>query len=290
MFAMEERRPPAPLLPPSRRWMGPTLPAPDLLTQQVHDRGNHIYVMEGFLSPDECLAWIQHGEEEGFQECFQEGTRDYAFRKQARIAFESMDIAQQIFDRIRLRDKEGGLLLLPKSVDGLTAQGCSSNIRLYRYSAGDAFGRHVDESNETTQDGVLCESKFTALIYLNGSGSGSSVAPTPTATPTAPPTPWAAAAAAELELPSMQGGETLFYRSHTAAQPTYKESPKVGNLLLHRHGAKCLSHEAKAVTGGVKYVLRTDVLYSDRGAAGAGQEQGQKQGQRGGAGSRKRGR
>ncbi len=32
-------------------------------------------------------------------------------------------------------------------------------------------------------------------------------------------------------------------------------------MLLHLHGDECLEHEAAAVTAGVKYILRSDVVY-----------------------------
>ena len=38
--------------------------------------------------------------------------------------------------------------------------------------------------------------------------------------------------------------------------------PRVGRALLHRHGAACLEHEGRAVRSGVKYVLRSDVVFA----------------------------
>jgi len=32
--------------------------------------------------------------------------------------------------------------------------------------------------------------------------------------------------------------------------------------LFHIHGARCLLHEAKAVSKGLKYVLRSDVVFA----------------------------
>lgn len=39
-------------------------------------------------------------------------------------------------------------------------------------------------------------------------------------------------------------------------------SPKQGACLVHGHGRQCLLHEGAAVTSGVKYLLRTDVMYA----------------------------
>ena len=50
------------------------------------------------------------------------------------------------------------------------------------------------------------------------------------------------------------GGATRFEHD-VAFQPT------AGSLLLHVHGDDCLLHEAEAVQSGIKYVLRTDLVY-----------------------------
>ena len=61
----------------------------------------------------------------------------------------------------------------------------------------------------------------------------------------------------------MKGGETIFYDAIDESQVFASFSPATmgGCLVLHGHGARCLTHEAAVVTFGAKYVLRTDVLY-----------------------------
>jgi hypothetical protein len=39
-------------------------------------------------------------------------------------------------------------------------------------------------------------------------------------------------------------------------------APIEGMALLHIHGDKCLLHEARNVTKGVKYVFRSDVVFA----------------------------
>lgn len=39
-------------------------------------------------------------------------------------------------------------------------------------------------------------------------------------------------------------------------------APTEGTALLHLHGDKCLLHEARNVTKGVKYVFRSDVVFA----------------------------
>ena len=41
--------------------------------------------------------------------------------------------------------------------------------------------------------------------------------------------------------------------------------PRPGLGLLHKHGDDCLLHESLVVKCGTKYVLRTDVVYSNVG-------------------------
>jgi hypothetical protein len=60
----------------------------------------------------------------------------------------------------------------------------------------------------------------------------------------------------------------LIYLSHCEGGATRFEDdcvafePKMGSILLHVHGENCLEHEADTVISGIKYVLRTDLVYS----------------------------
>lgn len=215
-----------------------------------------IYVIDDFLTVEECQAWIRYGEryssekrrrtllrererdvekEEmvvermssrnfnctdrtGFMEAFHQASVGYAHRDNGRIQFDSSSIASLIYERIKF--------LLPIEFEGLQPSSCSSNIRLYRYTVSQRFGKHIDESH----DGIDGEkSVFTLLMYLNDD--------------------------------DLVGGETVFYKGNYGDRVAYSFPPKAGGALLHGHGSRCLLHEGKEVKHGAKFVLRTDVMY-----------------------------
>ncbi|GFH20364.1 oxidoreductase-like protein, partial [Haematococcus lacustris] len=62
------------------------------------------------------------------------------------------------------------------------------------------------------------------------------------------------------------GGATTFFTpapDDSSALDAWAVAPLTGNVLCFPHGdtAGSLVHEGSAVTAGVKYVIRTDVLY-----------------------------
>jgi len=176
-----------------------------------------LLVVEPFLTASECEAWIAWGEGTGFAHESHPQTAYTAHRDNGRLAVTCEATAAAIFDRVSP--------LLPP-LNGRKACACSPNIRLYKYTVGQRFGKHVDVSSRL-RDGS--ETQFTLLCYLNEVG--------------------------------LSGGETRFYYDGNGAREAYRFAPKAGAVLLHAHGARCLTHEGDAVTAGVKYVLRTDVSY-----------------------------
>jgi hypothetical protein len=111
------------------------------------------------------------------------------------------------------------------NIGGEKAVGLNSNIRIYRYnSTGQRFGRHIDESCWVQKP--RGETQYTLLIYLS----------------------------------SVVGGETIFYDDRNRKLASVM--PQAGLALLHRHGDECLDHEGAAVRNGVKYVLRSDVVFA----------------------------
>lgn len=100
---------------------------------------------------------------------------------------------------------------------------CNSNLRLYKYEKGMSFGKHYDGSNSVEEG----ETEITVLVYLS----------------------------------DCVGGATRFYPPQKR-KSSVAFTPKEGAILLHIHGDRCLQHEADPVVSGVKWVLRTDVVYA----------------------------
>ncbi|KAK0669585.1 hypothetical protein QBC41DRAFT_107049 [Cercophora samala] len=113
--------------------------------------------------------------------------------------------------------------------------GLNPNIRVYRYTPGQFFDAHYDDSNNLTlstpeNPSLPVKTTWTLLLYLTSSTDGCA------------------------------GGETVFYPND---RQTKKEaipiSPETGMLLLHKHGDDCMLHEGKEVTAGEKWILRSDL-------------------------------
>ncbi|KAI5124585.1 hypothetical protein M0805_003104 [Coniferiporia weirii] len=114
------------------------------------------------------------------------------------------------------------------------ARSLNANIRLYKYTEGQHFGCHYDDSIIDPTSGT--HSEWTILIYLSGKEDG------------------------------VVGGETIFYKGHGKKkdrEPPIKPDLRRGMALLHRHGHECLFHEGAKVQKGTKYVLRSDIMFAD---------------------------
>ncbi|KFY51118.1 hypothetical protein V496_08919 [Pseudogymnoascus sp. VKM F-4515 (FW-2607)] len=115
--------------------------------------------------------------------------------------------------------------------------GLNPSIRIYRYTPGQFFDQHYDESNLInlpTTPTTPAKTTWTLLLYLTSPATG------------------------------CEGGQTVFYPDDLP----FKNSPiqkevvvelETGMLLLHKHGNECMLHEGREVTAGEKWVIRTDL-------------------------------
>ncbi|KAL8387333.1 hypothetical protein RB595_009981 [Gaeumannomyces hyphopodioides] len=127
-------------------------------------------------------------------------------------------------------------VLDPRLWDGEVV-GLNPNIRIYRYTKGQHFAPHYDDSNNVTvtaDDGktaIPAKTTWTLLLYLTSAADG-----------------------------GCAGGETVFYtRDRVSAKEEVAVAPETGLLLLHKHGDDCMLHEGREVTAGEKWVIRSDL-------------------------------
>ena len=261
-----------------RRKVYPPIIDHKLIRQDVMNE--RIHIVDSFLLEDECLYFINTAERMGFEECEQAASKEYAHRNNGRIQIDDSELACQIYDRL--------LSVLPPMIDGKQPCGCSSNIRLYRYTAGQSFGKHIDESHYDDRLGGT--TKYTLLVYLNSATSASVTADLNTTGKYYTGifildysykkhhiyyyfivnssymyfyyiSDKVGASGGVIGGTECMGGETAFYKGVGDRQVVAEIVPQTGRLLLHGHGSHCLTHEGRPVLSGVKYLLRTDVVY-----------------------------
>jgi len=117
---------------------------------------------------------------------------------------------------------------LPAVIDGHGLVGFNERWRFYRYGPGQTFKPHRDGSFMRIKSWQ--ESQMTFMIYLND---------------------------------GMVGGETRFFSDMEQAfrqRPYLSVQPKRGMALAFIHS---IWHEGAMVQSGLKYVLRTDVMYKE---------------------------
>lgn len=118
--------------------------------------------------------------------------------------------------------------LLPDRIDGASLIGLNERFRLCRYREDQRFTVHQDGAWHPDEHTA---SKLTLMLYLN-------------------------------DADDFEGGSTRFYTSRGG--PVWKSvRPAAGRLVLFDHR---LWHDGQRVRRGVKYILRTDVLYRQSSA------------------------
>jgi len=170
-----------------------------------------------------------------------------ALRVNDRFQIQDAAFAKRLWEETAMKDvvmgntqSEDGIQLneeARKKLWGGDVVGLNPNIRIYRYSKGQYFDQHYDDSNNVTIPAdpvdIQARTTWTLLLYLTSPATG------------------------------CVGGETVFY-----PDPPTKKTPtpepitvelEVGMALFHRHGAECMLHEGKEVLAGEKWVIRSDL-------------------------------
>eukprot|EP00929_Paragymnodinium_shiwhaense_P004173 TRINITY_DN104916_c0_g1_i1.p1 TRINITY_DN104916_c0_g1~~TRINITY_DN104916_c0_g1_i1.p1 ORF type:complete len:288 (+),score=41.72 TRINITY_DN104916_c0_g1_i1:139-1002(+) len=206
--------------------------------------GEEVWLVDGLLSPDECRALVRKSEEHGY------GPTDFVKSYRGNLRLTAMDkgLSEAIWQRLeplvpaRVRLKAPPVLSEASwwssypDVDGKwEACGLNSCWRLAKYHPGDQFQVHCDGAFEKEAGSEM--SMLTANIYLNE---------------------------------DFEGGLTRFWLNDdpyfewrdTFGVPDFEVSPKVGSCLIFRQPpGRTYWHDGEAVRAGLKYLLRSDVMY-----------------------------
>lgn len=197
--------------------------------------------IENVLSEEECADWIRITEARGFDVALvgtdkgQELIQDY--RHSSRCIIDDAERANELYLRIRS--------FIPRELhfNGKRwyVAGLNERLRFLKYDPGDFFAPHMDgvfcrtigEGAKNAADPRLNEiSLVTVQLYLNG---------------------------------GFTGGETSFFprgREDIDEQDKIRVVPLPGLVLLFEHR---ILHEGSLLRAGVKYAMRTDVMYTTRG-------------------------
>ncbi|CAG8555351.1 3944_t:CDS:1 [Rhizophagus irregularis] len=169
---------------------------------------DQIVIIPSFFTPKECANMINFINKSISLESANQSLKPKkgeAYRDNDRFSIEDIKFSQELYD-------SGLSPLVSNWSSTLTkkpAVGLNPNIRIYKYSKGQKFGQHYDDS---VQDSLGRISEWTLLIYLNGGDNENEV--------------------------SLYGGETVFYKK----KEEIVIKPERGMALLHKHGHDCLLH------------------------------------------------
>ncbi|KAL8910794.1 MAG: hypothetical protein Q9171_003930 [Xanthocarpia ochracea] len=233
--------------PPDWPPLKPLVPHSDLLVETILK--DQIVVIRNFFTYSLCKNYVSFLSSLPLVTTPGQPKKGDAVRVNDRFQVDDPSFAEQIWKSAGLED----LVTRSDGDDGMSQQalsqlwggnvcGLNPRIRIYRYSKGQFFAQHYDESNVLalpTAPPTPAKTTWTLLIYLTGPSTG------------------------------CIGGETVFYpelgpAKNFSGPDNDGRNPvvvdlEVGMALLHKHGQDCLLHEGREVTAGEKWVIRSDL-------------------------------
>ncbi|KAL4873393.1 hypothetical protein BDV12DRAFT_77651 [Aspergillus spectabilis] len=229
--------------PPNWPPLRPQVRSSDLLLEPLLP--DQIYLIRNFLPASLCKTYVSFLSSLPLVTTPGKPKKGDAVRVNDRFQIQDAAFAENLWRGTALRDlvtnpdsgtEEVGGENVERSIKeiwGGEPLGLNANIRVYRYSPGQFFAQHYDDSNN--------------LPFLSASS---------------PPKPARTTWTLLIYLSACTGGETVFYPEPTRNRnpEPISVAPEVGMALLHRHGDQCMLHEGKEVTSGEKWVLRSDLV------------------------------
>eukprot|EP01133_Synstelium_polycarpum_P007368 gene7368-8582_t len=193
------------------------------------------FVLENVLSPSECTKLIEDGEGMGFSKLAHYVQK---YRGNTRILVKSYSLSELVFNRIKQylptnvdMAQKSSPLPMSKHLTALygiwDCSGVNELWRLCKYNPGGAFSAHFDGYYTRDTDN---RSLLTFMIYLSTSDTVN------------------------------EGGSTRFLERGTD-QVLASVAPVAGSVLVFQHD---MWHDGQEVLGGLKYIIRSDVMYTRR--------------------------
>jgi len=188
------------------------------------------FTINNALGAEECKRLIELSEASGYEAALVNvgGGRQIKMddvRRSSRCIIDSEAAAELLWERIRhLVPQE----VVPGVSKRWRAVGLNERLRFLRYGPGDYFAPHCDGSFKYTEQGPRRgqTSYMTVMLYLN-------------------------------ELEAEAGGETNFLNPRDEDE-VVRVRPQSGMALIFDHR---LLHEGARLTTGVKYAVRTDIMF-----------------------------
>lgn len=202
------------------------------VTREEVERG--CYLLRRVMSPRECRALIEAAGSLGFTHSgLAVGDDLYrvnlAVRNNLRVVIDDLALSSALWLRMKS--------CVDLQYEGSSVVGLNWRFRVYQYSQGQRFFPHVDVRTPLRNGTTL----FSVVIYLND---------------------------------RFEGGETRFYEKKDKASRRgegrgrkfnnrlkYALRPAPGDAVVFDH---LLLHEGSEVTSGVKYAVRSDLIYQLR--------------------------
>lgn len=182
-------------------------------------------VIDNLLSADRCRELIELSEAKGYDEAdisFKEGAQmNKEYRNNSRCLYRDEELRLELEKLIEPHAPKVYPFFAKAQLQEANFLRLSGNFRFYRYREGEEFKKHRD--GNINEEGGL--SRITVLLYLN-------------------------------DVAAEHGGETDMC-DRMLDRPELI-TPVTGRMLLFDHD---LVHAGKALTGGSKYLLRTDLIY-----------------------------
>jgi predicted 2-oxoglutarate/Fe(II)-dependent dioxygenase YbiX len=200
-------------------------------------KGHEAFGLRGVLTPSQCKELIEVSEGTGHYAAalvntgFGRQERMAHVRKSDRVMIDNPALAEYIFRRIRSVDSDtaSSSSAMPER-QGMVAREINERIRFLRYDVGGTFRIHRDGMyRRGTEEKKGDKSFLTMLLYLNDGSE-------------------------------YEGCRTRLYSTVGDDSAEWVDfPPTAGGMLIHDHS---VLHSATPLISGRKYVIRSDIMYT----------------------------